>query len=360
MGDVNRLNEPIGTFKIDGTSIGQGFEPYCVAEVGINHNGDFDLAKKMIVVAKESGADAVKFQTFTAEEFCIDDSLQFSYSSQGKEVTESMLKMFSRYEFKQHQWAALKRYADEVGITFLSTPQNKKDLDLLLEIGMTTIKIGSDDLTNIPLIRSFAESKHPLILSCGMSDSDEVKIALETAGWFQGGEVVMLVCTSEYPTPIGSANIRRLETLKKLFPGLLLGFSDHTQGFFAATCAVALGACIFEKHFTLDHEFAGPDHWFSSNPSELKSWINAIKQAALALGNPKIEPTRGELAMRNLARRSVFAISDIARGEIFSEKNIDVRRPGGGLPPIYLDEILGRSATKEIKRGTPIGVNDFV
>ena len=357
---MTNLNKPISSFKINGTHVGAGLKPYCIAEVGINHNGDFDLAKKMIGVAKESGADAVKFQTFTASELCIDDSQQFSYFSQGIEVTESMLKMFSRYEFKKYQWAELKNYADEVNITFLSTPQNKKDLDLLLEIGITAIKIGSDDFTNIPLIRSYAKSNLPIILSCGMSDLSDVELALETVGWRQGHEVILLVCTSQYPTPIQDANIRRLETLRKLFPELILGFSDHTQGFLAATCAVALGACIFEKHFTLDNDSFGPDHWFSANPSELRDWIIAINRSVLALGSPEIEPTTEEQSMRTMARRSVFATSSIAIGDEFSEKNIDVRRPGGGLPPIYMDEILGLKATRDIKSGTPLEKGDFI
>ncbi len=357
---MTNLNKPTSSFKINGTPVGTGLEPYCIAEVGINHNGDFDLAKKMIDVAKDSGADAVKFQTFTASEFCIDDSQQFSYFSQGKEVTESMLKMFSRYEFKKHQWAELKNYADEINITFLSTPQNKKDLGLLLEIGMTAIKIGSDDFTNIPLIRSYAAANLPIILSCGMSDLAEVKLALETVGWRRGHEVILLVCTSQYPTPIQDANIRRLETLRKLFPELILGFSDHTQGFLAATCAVALGACVFEKHFTLDNGSPGPDHWFSANPVDLREWISAIKQSALTLGSPEIEPTIEEQSMRTMARRSVFAISSIAIGDEFSEKNIDVRRPGGGLPPIYMDEILGLKAKRNIKSGTPLEKGDFI
>jgi len=273
------MSNQIKPFQIAGRSIGPNDPPYCIAEVGINHNGDISIAKRMIESAKAAGADAVKFQTFKAEEFCGNPDQTFTYFSQGQRVTESMLTMFKRYELQPEHWQAIKVHCEMVGITFFSTPQNRSDLDLLLEIGVPAVKVGSDDFTNLPLLRSYIESQLPLILSCGMSDLAEVHQALEMAGWFDGYSVALLLCTSQYPTPAEDVNINKLTTLHQAFPGLLLGFSDHTQGPLAAALAVARGARIFEKHFTLDQNMVGPDHWFSEEPAGLTKWISHIREA---------------------------------------------------------------------------------
>src|SRR5450759_4039056 len=187
------LNQ-IRQFQIAGRSIGPNDPPYCIAEVGINHNGDLALAKRMIDAAKSAGADAVKCQTCKAEEFCGDPEQTFTYQSQGKPVTESMLAMFRRYEFPSEAWQEVKAYCEKAGITFFSTPQNRSDLDLLMEVGVPAVKVGSDDFTNLPLLRDYAETGLPLILSCGMSDLAEVHQALEAAGWFDGYPVALLLC----------------------------------------------------------------------------------------------------------------------------------------------------------------------
>lgn len=326
-------------------------EPFIIAEVGINHNGCLAKAKEMIDVAKAANVDAVKFQTFKAVEFCGDPDQMFTYRSQGKEITESMLEMFSRYEFDDVEWKELAEYCKEVGITFLSTPQNESDLDLLLEIGISAIKIGSDDFTNIPLIRNYSKTGLPLIMSCGMSDLAEVHTALDSAGWFSGTKIVLLLCTSKYPTSPEDVNILKLTTLKNAFPGLVVGFSDHTQDNISACMAVALGAKVFEKHFTLSHDLPGPDHWFSENPAGISSWCNDIRKAHRCMGNPLMIPNESELDMRILARRSVVALKDIKAGDLFDDKNIGLRRPGSGLPPIMLEELIGLRASSDIKSG---------
>jgi N,N'-diacetyllegionaminate synthase len=188
--------------------IGREYPPFIIAEVGINHNGELDKAYAMIKVAKEAGASAVKFQTFKAEEFIGDSSLTFTYQSQGEEITESMLEMFKRYEFTRDAWFKIKQRCDEEEILFLSTPQNRSDLDLLLEVGITAIKVGSDDFTNFPLLKSYAQTKLPMIISCGMSDLAEVYKALETIGSLDGYSTVLLLCTSQYPTPPEDVNLR--------------------------------------------------------------------------------------------------------------------------------------------------------
>jgi N-acetylneuraminate synthase/N,N'-diacetyllegionaminate synthase len=350
------MNTSTRPFVIGGRSIGPNDPPYCIAEVGINHNGDLALAMRMIEVAKEVGADAVKFQTFKAEEFCGDPAQTFSYQSQGQQVTESMLAMFKRHEFTGEQWLQLKAHADRVGITFFSTPQNRPDLDLLLAIGVPAIKVGSDDFTNLPLLKNYAPEPLPLILSCGMSDLAEVHQALETVGWFEGKPVALLLCTSQYPTPPQDVNLQKMTTLQQAFPGLLVGFSDHTQGSLAASLALVLGARVFEKHFTLGHDMPGPDHWFSDEPAELKNWLENIRVADSMRGSPYLRPTREELANKREFQRVVVAASDIKLGDLFTETNLTMRRVAGGsgLPPSMYWKLLGKTARHEFVKFSPI------
>ena len=346
-------------FQINNRVITPNDSPYCIAEVGINHNGDIATAKRMIEVAKEAGADAVKFQTFKAEEFCGDPNQPFTYQSQGKTVTESMLEMFKRYEFSPESWREIKAYCKTVGITFFSTPQNPKDLDLLMTIGVPALKVGSDDFTNLPLLRKYVETKLPLILSCGMSDLAEVYQALDATGWFDGYPVALLLCTSQYPTPPEDVNIAKLTTLQQAFPGLLVGFSDHTQGHLAAALATSRGAKIFEKHFTLGKDMPGPDHWFSEDPAGLTEWVKTIRTADILLGSPFVRPTKEEEDMRLIARRSVVALRDITFGEKLDDENVGLRRPGGGLNPDMIGNIIGLIATREIKKGEKLLLGDM-
>ena len=346
-------------FKIGTRNIGAMADPYIIAEVGINHNGELKLALEMIDVAKSSGADAVKFQTFKAEEFCGDPEQQFSYLSAGKEVTESMLSMFKRMELKSGDWYKIKEYADKAGIEFFSTPQNYSDLEILLPLEVQVIKVGSDDLTNLPLISSYAKTGLPIILSSGMADIAEVHRALEAAGWFEGKQAAMLVCTSQYPTPTENINIKRVSTLRAAFPNLVVGFSDHSQGNEAAIMATSLGAKIFEKHFTLSHDAEGPDHWFSLDPVELHSWVKAIRDAHVMLGSGIVAPAQQELKMRELARRSIVALSDILKDEVLGNSNVGLRRPGTGLAPEFLTVVQGRSSNKFIAKGETIDWRDL-
>jgi N,N'-diacetyllegionaminate synthase len=344
--------------EINNRKIGPDYPPYCIAEVGINHNGEIDIAKKMINVAKQAGADAVKFQTFKAKEFCVPGQM-FTYKSQGKKVTEPMLDMFKRFELSLDDWLEIKNYCNKKDITFLSTPQNVTDLKILKKIGIPAIKVGSDDFTNLPLISDYKALNLPLILSCGMSDLSEVHQALEVAGWFDGYPVALLLCTSQYPTPHKDVNISKLTTLTNAFPGLLVGFSDHTEGPLAASLAVSRGARIFEKHFTLDKNLPGPDHWFSENPEGLNNWINNINISNMMLGDPRVIPTKAELEMRLIARRSLVALKNISKGDKFLPENIGAKRPGGGLAPIFINEILGLTASRDIKEGDKLSIGDI-
>ncbi len=350
----------MGAIEINKRLIGQNCEPFIIAEAGINHNGDLDLAKKMVLTAKAAGADAVKFQTFHAEEFIQDATTTYTYTSQGKEVTESMLEMFKRNEFSVSEWKEIKSFCDEHDILFLSTPQNVSDLMILLEVGVPAIKIGSDDFVNIPLVKRYASEGMPMMLSCGMANSDEIQRTIESIKEKNNNPIVLFLCTSQYPTPPEDVNIRKLNSLHGLYPDLILGLSDHTQGEEAAIMAVALGATVFEKHFTLDHDLPGPDQWFSSNPNELKKWINSIRTAYKMLGTSDLKPTDKEMEMRELAHRSITAIEDIEVGDIFTDSNLGMRRPGNGMPAYEWDNILGKKAKHSIKKGVQLTQEDIL
>lgn len=346
-------------FKIADKKIHANGKPFLIAEAGINHNGDLNKAFEMIQVAKLSGVDAIKFQTFKATEFIADPDLEYTYTSQGKEVTESMLAMFERVQFSKDEWHQLRQKCDETGILFMSTPQNLSDLELLLDIGIPAIKVGSDDFTNIPLLKQYQQAQLPLLLSTGMADFGEVHEALQAVGADQGHPTVLFLCTSQYPTPPSDVNLKKLDTLAKAFPSVILGFSDHTQGSLASSLAVAKGARVFEKHFTLDHDLPGPDHWFSSNPQELEEWVQGILTAYAMLGSSQIKPTPEEEKMRTLARRSIVALTPINTGDTLTQENIGLRRPGNGLSPSFYSNLLGLKATRSLNKGNLLDWGDF-
>ncbi|RED18291.1 N-acetylneuraminate synthase family protein [Pontivivens insulae] len=344
---------------INGAPIGPGHDPFIILEVGINHNGEMDRAREMIRSARDAGADAVKFQTFQAARFIKDDTAMFTYVSQGKEVTESQMALFSRHEFTPAQWAELKTTCDDEGIVFMSTPQDRDDLAILLDVGVPALKIGSDDFTNTPLVHHYAQTGLPLILSCGMANLAEVYESLTASGALDGGEVALLLCTSQYPTPPEDVNLAKLKTLQGAFPGLVVGLSDHTRGSVAAAAAVALGASIFEKHFTLDRNLPGPDHWFSEDPADARRWVETIRTAHRMLGSSRVAPTSAERDMKPLARRSITAMVDIAEGEAFTPSNVDLQRPGTGLPARNLADFHGQAARRAIKANEQLSFSDI-
>lgn len=342
--------------KLDNRIITKGSSPFIMAEAGINHNGEIKNALKMIEIAKIAGADAIKFQTFKADELITDTSQMYSYTSQGKEITESMMEMFKRYELSKEDWIKIKKKCDEQKIMFLSTPQNRSDLDLLLELGIDAIKIGSDDFTNLPLLKDYSTTGLPLLVSCGMANQDEIHRSLKVIGALNGYPTVLLLTTSQYPTPPMDVNLLKLKTLENEFPNIPLGFSDHTQDILASSLAVALGAVVLEKHFTLDHNMPGPDHWFSVDPIGLKEWCNSIKNAYTMMGSSVLRPTETEEQNKNEFRRFTVAINNITSGEIFTIQNIGLRRisQGVGLPSSSFETILGKHATRNYSKGDPI------
>ncbi len=324
--------------------------------MGINHNGELPRAIEMIRIAKEAGCDAVKFQTFKASDFVNDSTQMYTYRSQGKEVTESMLEMFQRYELPHGAWPAIKDECARRDIMFFSTPQNQSDLDVLLKIGVPAVKVGSDDFTNLPLLRSYARSGLTLILSSGMSDMAEAHQALEAVGALDGYPTILLVCTSQYPTPPIDANLARITTLRAAFPNVPIGFSDHTRGSLAAAMAVALGACFLEKHFTISHDLPGPDHWFSEDPAGLEEWVSSIRTAEKMVGSPLVRPTAVERDNKLEYQRRIVAARDLRGGEIMDERALMLRRVSGGrgVPPSFMPQLLGRAAPRAFRRGEPI------
>ena len=351
--------ESLKLIKIKNHIINKNSKPFLAAEAGINHNGKIENALKMIQVAKNSGVDAIKFQTFKTEEFVKDSTQKYSYYSQGKKVTESMFDMFKRNEFSKKEWKLIKNKCDEEEIIFLSTPQNKTDLDLLLELDLPAIKVGSDDSTNFPLLKDFSKTGLPIIISSGMSNLFDICQTLESIGTFEGYPTILLVTTSQYPTPPKDTNLLKIKTLGKLFENIPIGFSDHTRGSLASTLALALDACFFEKHFTLDHNLPGPDHWFSEDPHGLKSWAENIKKSKTFLGYPVIIPTKKEEGMKKMARRSIVSLREIKKGDKFSNKNIGLRRPGTGFNSKFFEKIKGLTASKNISKNKIINFGDF-
>jgi len=269
--------------NIAGYAIGPDNPPFTLAEVGLNHNGDLGLALDMIHVAKRAGCSAVKFQTFRAEGVCPPGQM-YTYLSRGREVTEERINIFRRAELPEDAWPKIKAECDRQGIVFLSTPQNPSDLDILMRVGIPAIKIGSDDAQNRAMLAycSQPEVGLPILLSTGMSTLSEITL---TYGWLaRRTEVAVPACTSIYPCPPEHANVQRVAILRRLLR-CPVGWSDHTQGTIAATLAVALGASLFECHFTLDHNAPGPDHGWSRSPDELGEWVAAINEGYMMRGN---------------------------------------------------------------------------
>jgi sialic acid synthase SpsE len=308
------------------------------------------MAKELVEVAKKSGANAVKFQTFKAEEFISDKNQTYTYYSKDKEITESMYEMFKRYEFSKNQWKEIYNHCKNTNITFFSTPQNTSDLELLLDIfDMPIIKIGSDDLTNLKLIRYFAQKKKPIIISVGMSFISEIEDAINTIRSVENEQIIVLHCVSSYPANENELNLKKMQTISNTFD-LIVGFSDHTIGNTASIAAVALGAKVIEKHFTLDKRLQGPDHWFSADALEFKVLCESIRYCERSLGSIQIIPTEKEMEMRKLSRRSIVAGQNINKGEKITEKMVAFKRPGSGLLPKFEKYICGMNALCDIKK----------
>ncbi|MBN1456894.1 MAG: N-acetylneuraminate synthase family protein [Sedimentisphaerales bacterium] len=340
----------MSNIKIGNCYIGNEAPCFIVAEIGINHNGEVDLAKKMIDAAKDCGVNAVKFQCFKPEEFISDPKVTYTYQSQGKEITESMLDMFNRYTFSVQQWKDIFDHCKSKKIICFVAPQNPSDLDSILKItDLPAIKVGADDLTCLEHLEYYASKKKPLIISAGAAYLSEVEDAVNIIRKTGNEELVVLHCVSLYPAEIEDANLQKMLSIREAF-NVVVGFSDHTIGTCAASAAASLGASVIEKHFTLDKTSAGPDHWFSADPKELRQLVEAVRCAEKSLGSPVVEPTPKELEMRKLMRRSIVAAKDIKKDQLITQDLLDIKKPGTGLAPKFTKQVLGRKANVDIKK----------
>ena len=339
--------------------IGEGEPCFIIAEAGVNHNGDNELAKKLIDTAREAGADAVKFQTFRAEEIATADAEKAIYQTQTTNRNEPQLEMLKGLELKREDFKRLSDYARKKKIVFLSSAFDGGSVDLLEELEVPAFKIASGEITNLPLLEHVASKRKPIILSTGMSTLDEVKDALEIIKGKGMEEVILLHCVTSYPARIEEMNLRAIETLRGAF-SLPVGLSDHTLGITVPVAAVALGACVIEKHFTLDRNLPGPDQRASLEPEELKEMVSAIRNVELAMGDGTKRITAGEEEIKKVARRSIVANVDITEGTVVTEEMVSLKRPGSGLGVKSMNLIVGSRTRASIKAGEIIALSKMV
>ncbi|WP_018132195.1 N-acetylneuraminate synthase [Effusibacillus pohliae] len=344
---------------------------YIIAEVGVNHNGSLEMAKQLVDAAAEAGADAVKFQTFKAEKLVSRTAPKAEYQTKTTDQNESQLEMLKKLELDEAAHLSLIKYCHEQGIEFLSTPFDLESVDLLAyRFDLPRLKIASSEITNAPLLLNAARSGKPIILSTGMSTLGEVEMALgvlafgytkpdvtpSLAAFCQAfcseegqralqERVILLHCTTEYPAPVRDVNLRAMDTLQAAF-GLPVGLSDHTSGIAIPIAAVARGAVVIEKHFTLDRDLPGPDHKASLEPEELKAMVRSIREVEEALGSARKYPAGSEFKNMVAARKSLVAARIIEKGELFTEHNLTIKRPGDGISPMLYWEWLGKQAKK--------------
>ncbi len=344
--------------QINDKKIGKGNPTFIVAEIGINHNGDLDLAKKMIEAAARAGVDSVKFQNYRTEDFLSDNKLTYEYMNNGVKVVESQFEMFKRNELTPHMLHELKLFADSIGIIFHSTPTSKEGVDELVRENVPIIKNGSDFLTNSSLLQYMAESGLPVVIATGMASEDEIEEAVRTLRRNGNENFIVLHCTSSYPTFPTDVNLLKMSTIAAKFD-CLVGFSDHSEGFSAAVGACALGACWIEKHFTIDKTLPGPDHRFSCDPQEMTALVKSVREMEILLGSGDLVPTPSEKAGREQYRLSCAAAHQLTVGHIIKESDIVFRRPATGLPPSKINQLLGKSLKRELNTQELISLSDL-
>jgi N,N'-diacetyllegionaminate synthase len=333
-------------FAIAGRAIDGAHPPYVVAEAGVNHNGDPFLARRLVEAAAQSGADAVKFQTFRAESLATAGAERASYQLAAGEG--SQLEMLRGLELPNDVWADLSGQSERAGITFLSTPFDVSSVELLGRLPVPAFKIGSGDLTNALLLRAVGIHGRPVILSTGMGDLADVGAALDVLRTAGSGPVALLHCASIYPADEADANLRAIDTLRERF-GDPVGFSDHTRGLTAAVAATARGASIIEKHLTLDRSMAGPDHAASLEPGDFRSMVLQVRAAWTALGDGRKEPRPAERETMRVARRSLVTARSLEAGHRLIIDDLDAKRPGTGISPMRVDAVVGRRLARPLQ-----------
>lgn len=330
---------------------------YIIAEIGVNHNGSKEIAKKLIDVVKDAGADAVKFQTFKAESLVLKDAPKANYQKSSTHERESQLEMLKKFELSYDDLHELKNYCDSLKIDFLSSTFDIESARFLKDLGLTIFKIPSGEITNFPLLKEIGSYKSRVILSTGMSFLGEIESALEvlTSAGTSRDDIVILHCNTEYPTPYEDVNLRALLTIRDAFK-VQVGYSDHTLGIEVSIAAVALGAKVIEKHITVDKKLPGPDHKSSLEPWEFRELVKGIRNIEKALGNGIKRPSMSELNNLQIVRKSIVAKKFIRKGEIFSAENLTTKRPASGINPMRWNEVVGRVAKRDFREGEPIEI----
>ncbi len=338
--------------RIGTRAVGPGQACLVVAEAGVNHNGDPATALRLVDAAVAAGADAVKFQSFVAADLVTATARKASYQEETTGAGGSQLAMLRALELEPEAQARIKAHCDAAGILYLCTPYDHRSIDRLDALDVAAFKVASTDTTNVPLLRYLAGKGRPVILSTGMCSLADVELAVDTLR--RGGlenHIVLLQCTAEYPAPLDEINLRAMRTLEQAFlcPA---GFSDHTRGIEAASWAVALGACMVEKHFTLSRRMEGPDHRASLEPAEMARLVQTVRRVEAALGSGRKEVTPSEAANRDRMRKSLVVTRPVRAGERISARDLACKRPGNGLPPSWLDRVSGRRAARDLEADT--------
>lgn len=317
-----------------------------IAEAGVNHNGDFQIAKKMVDVAKDAGVDYIKFQTFVPKKLVSKYAQKAKYQKKVTSSGETQLQMLQKLTLTNENFCALKDYCQKVGIGFLSTPFDSDSIRFLETLDLPFWKVSSGEITNFPHLCQLARTKKPIILSTGMSTMEEITQAIQVLKKHGTTEIILLHCNTEYPTPFCDVNLSAMRTIADT-TGLPVGYSDHTEGIEVPVAAVALGARMIEKHFTLDKNMEGPDHRASLSPDELKAMVDAIRHIEQAMGSGRKEPSASEKENISAVRKSIVAKRYITQGEVFTEENLTTKRPGNGISPMEWENILGQRAQKD-------------
>ena len=330
--------------------IGRKKPCFIIAEAGVNHNGSLDMACQMVQAAAQAGVDAVKFQTFKAEKLTTAQAPKASYQAKSTGGDENQLEMLRRLELSEADFQTLADECRKNNILFLSTPFDEDSADFLASLDMAAFKISSGEITNLPFLDHVARKGKPVILSTGMSYLSEVDLAVRTIQTAGNHELILLHCTSNYPADPADVNLRAMLTLEQAFQ-TPVGFSDHTMGIEIPLAAVAMGASVIEKHFTLDRSLPGPDHQASLEPGELEALVKGIRKVEMSLGHGRKEPVEREANTAAVARKSIVARVDIPMGTIFNETHFRMMRPGTGLPSAMLQYVIGRTARVNIPAG---------
>lgn len=322
---------------------------FIIAEAGVNHNGDINLAKQLIDVAAEAGVDAVKFQTFRTDELVKKDAQKAEYQKVYTDQSESQYEMLKKLELDEKTHKELIAYCNKKEILFLSTAFDLESIALLNHLGLNIFKIPSGEITNLPYLRAIGRLNKKVILSTGMSTLEEIQDALCVLREAGTTDITVLHCNTEYPTPMEDVNLLAMQKIKEACK-VPIGYSDHTLGIEVPIAAVALGATVIEKHFTLDRNMEGPDHKASLEPHELKDMVQAIRNIEMALGNGDKKVSASESKNRAVARKSIVTSRTIEEGEMFSEENLTVKRPGSGISPMKWDEVIGKTAERRYEK----------